>query len=129
VLARFEHAPPRLTFVSAGHPPGLLVQKEGVRHLSAGGPPLGLLPGARYESEQAALQPHDLGLFVTDGITEALEGVPLTLEAALRGLPAAGTVARLADALMELAARSPGPPGVEGWQDDRTVLAFRVAAP
>jgi len=129
VLARFEHTPPRLTFVSAGHPPGVLVQRDGVRQLSAGGPPLGLLPGSRYESEQAALQPEDLGVFVTDGITEALEGVPLTLEDALHGLSVrAAPVARLADALMDLAARSPGPPGVEGWQDDRTVFAFRVAA-
>jgi len=93
---------------------------------SAGGPPLGLLPGARYESETAALGPSDVGVFVSDGITEALEGVPLKLADALRGMAVDGSLPRLADALLELAARSPGPVGVEGWQDDRTVFAFRV---
>jgi serine phosphatase RsbU (regulator of sigma subunit) len=126
ILARFERAPLRLTFVSAGHPPGLLLHEGGVRELSAGGPPLGLLPGARYEAETAGLFPRDLGLFVTDGITEALEGVPLKLAEALRTLPAEGPLPELADALLELAARSPGPVGVEGWQDDRTVFMFRV---
>jgi sigma-B regulation protein RsbU (phosphoserine phosphatase) len=126
VLARFDPAPPRLTFVSAGHPAGLLFHEGGVRELSAGGPPLGLLPGARYESETAGLGPRDLGVFVTDGITEALEGVPLKLADALRTMALEGPLPRLADALLELAARSPGPVGVEGWQDDRTVVAFRV---
>ena len=126
VLARFDPSPPLLTFVSAGHPPGLLIHEGGVRELSAGGPPLGLLPGARYESETAALGPSDVGVFVSDGITEALEGVPLKLADALRGLAVDGSLPRLADALLDLAARSPGPVGVEGWQDDRTVFAFRV---
>lgn len=126
VLARFDRAPCRLTFVSAGHPAGLLVHDGGIRELSGGGPPLGLLPGARYEAETAALGPGDVGVFVTDGITEALEGVPLKLADALRTLALDGPPSRLADALLDLAARSPGPVGVEGWQDDRTVVAFRV---
>lgn len=127
ILARFDHTPPRLAFVSAGHPAGLLVCEGAVRELTAGGPPLGLLPGARYESEEAALTAGEVGFFVTDGITEALEGVPLKLADALRSMALDGPVSRLTDQLLDLAARSPGPLGVEGWQDDRTVFAFRVA--
>jgi hypothetical protein len=38
------------------------------------------------------------------------------------------TPERVCDALMDLARAGAGPPGVSGWQDDRTVLAFVIDA-
>jgi hypothetical protein len=129
ILARFRPAPPRLSFVSAGHPAGVLVADGRDRELSAGGPPLGLLPATPYEAAHVELKPGERGAFVTDGITEALEGLATDLPRTLRGLPAGDGPERLVEDLFALAATSPGPPGVAGWQDDRTVFAFRVAGP
>jgi sigma-B regulation protein RsbU (phosphoserine phosphatase) len=61
-----------LTYVNAGHPPGLLVDGGGgVRWLSGGGTPVGLVPGAPYESHDLRLAPDDLLVLYTDGIWEA----------------------------------------------------------
>jgi serine phosphatase RsbU (regulator of sigma subunit) len=61
-----------LTYVNAGHLPGLLVDGGGgVRWLSGGGTPVGLVPEAPYESHVLALAPDDLLVLYTDGIWEA----------------------------------------------------------
>jgi serine phosphatase RsbU (regulator of sigma subunit) len=61
-----------LTYVNAGHLPGLLVDGAGeVRWLSGGGTPVGLVPEAPYESHTLALAPDDLLVLYTDGIWEA----------------------------------------------------------
>lgn len=132
IVARVESDPPRLTYVNAGHPAGLLLRGDSTRQLGVGGPPLGLLEDAVYEKESIALRPGDLGVFVSDGISEALEGMPLTVMEALR-LSGAREAARRAPAdvcefLLRAAARGGGPPGVEGWEDDQTTLVFRVEA-
>jgi hypothetical protein len=127
IVARFEAGPPRITWANAGHPAGALAQGGGFSLVESGGPPLGVLPGARYASGSALVAKGSLGAFVTDGITEALEGVPLSLVEALgspEGRSAARSPASTCDYLVRLAGESPGPPGVQGWEDDRTVLAF-----
>jgi hypothetical protein len=129
IIARFDRAPRRVTFVNAGHPPGLVMRGSGVLRMEAGGPPLGLLPGAGYECASIDLAPGDAGVLVTDGVTEALEGLSLQLTQALDNghrAPSA-TPKEDCDRLLQLAARSPGPPGSEGWSDDRTAFAFRVS--
>jgi phosphoserine phosphatase RsbU/P len=129
ILARFDHSPPRMTYVNAGHPAGLVLHRAGVLQLDSGGPPLGLLPGASYGCASIDLDPGDAGVLVTDGVTEALEGIPLPLGQALesgRRRPAA-TPKEDCDYLLGLAASSPGPAGAEAWSDDRTALAFRVS--
>jgi hypothetical protein len=129
ILARFDDEPRRMTYVNAGHPAGLVLRRTGMRKLDSGGPPLGLLPGASYESGSLDLAPGDVGVLVTDGITEGLEGMSLLLSHALEGgrrSPSA-TPEEDCDYLLGLAASSSGPPGSEAWSDDRTVLAFRVA--
>jgi serine phosphatase RsbU (regulator of sigma subunit) len=72
----------------------------------------------------------DLGVIVTDGITEAIEqdGVSAVdrLSATVSGLSLPWSPKRVCDALMALADRSAGPSGVSNWQDDKTVLAFLV---
>jgi hypothetical protein len=127
IVARFEPRPPRIAWANAGHPAGLLRRDGRWVAVESGGPPLGLLPGARYEGGTAVLGPGSYGVFVTDGITEALEGVPLSLVDALsapEAPAAAATPSRTCDYLVRLSGEAPGPPGVDGWQDDRTVFAF-----
>jgi serine phosphatase RsbU (regulator of sigma subunit) len=131
ILARFDRPPARMTFVNAGHPPGFLVRDGEPIALAATGLPLGMWPDTRYEAPSVDLYPGDLGVFVTDGITEALEGAPLSLHDVLREAARAGLKepSDLCAHLQRLAAMAPGPPGVDGWEDDRTSLSFRVLHP
>ena len=95
--------------------------------LSAGGPPLGLLPGPVYVSASLDLSPGDLGVLVTDGVTEALEGASLPLSEAIRKGHVSGTTAEAAcEYLLRIAGEAPGPPGAGAWYDDRTAVTFRV---
>jgi serine phosphatase RsbU (regulator of sigma subunit) len=128
ILARLDRFPRRITYVNAGHPPGLILREAGTLTLDAGGPPLGLLPKAKYARVSFDLAPGDLGVLVTDGVTEALEGIPLPLGQALGNghLPQSSTLQEDCDHLLRIAASAPGPPGAGAWSDDRTVLAFRV---
>ncbi len=129
ILGRFDHNPPRMTYVNAGHPAGLVLRRAGMLQLDTGGPPLGLLSDAGYDSASIDLTPGDAGVMVTDGVTEALEGIPLPLRQALESgrRPSASTPEEDCDYLLGLAAGSPGPPGAEAWSDDRTAFAFRVS--
>jgi sigma-B regulation protein RsbU (phosphoserine phosphatase) len=129
IVARFDQSPRRMTYVNAGHPAGLVLRPMDTLQMDAGGPPLGLLPGASYECASLHLAPGDVGVFVTDGVTEALEGASLFLRQALENRERAplATPKDDCDYLLRLAASSPGPRGTEGWSDDRTVLAFRVS--
>lgn len=62
----------RLTYCNAGHNPPLLVSKNGVTHLDKGGLILGLFEHAVFEEETVPLQPGDLLVTFSDGVTEAL---------------------------------------------------------
>ena len=128
ILARFERAPARVTFVNAGHPAGFLIRDAEPIALESTGMPLGLWPDAKYEALSVALYPGDLGVFVTDGVTEALEGGTLSLRDALRQFARSGVEepADLCAYLMRIASEGSGPPGAGDWNDDRTSLAFRV---
>jgi serine phosphatase RsbU (regulator of sigma subunit) len=127
ILARIDPASRTLVYVNAGHPEGLLVGAGGRRRLSRGGPPAGLFPDTTYEAEVVPVEFGDLGVIVSDGITEAIEedGVVAVdvLNRAILGLGKPRTPERVCDALMEMAQLKPGGPGTNG-QDDKTVLAF-----
>jgi sigma-B regulation protein RsbU (phosphoserine phosphatase) len=61
-----------LRFVSAGHPPAVLVSHEGqASRLPCEGFPVGLVEEAEYEEREQALEPGDRLYVYTDGITEA----------------------------------------------------------
>ncbi len=60
----------RLTYTNAGHLAPLVVGPEGVRRLDCGGTVLGFFPQARYEQASLILNPGDLLVAYTDGITE-----------------------------------------------------------
>ncbi len=128
ILARIDRATRTLLYVNAGHPEGLMVGAGGHRLLSRGGPPAGLFPDTTYESEVVPVEAGDLGVIVSDGITEAIEeeGIAAVdvLRRTIRGLGGPPAPERVCDALMAMARRDPGPRGVTNGQDDRTVLAF-----
>ncbi|HSU82569.1 MAG TPA: SpoIIE family protein phosphatase [Thermoanaerobaculia bacterium] len=61
-----------LHYMNAGHNPGILLRLDGgAEELAPGGVPLGLLPGARFQSRAVTLEPGDLVCLYSDGITEA----------------------------------------------------------
>jgi hypothetical protein len=74
--ARFEPRDRSCRYVNAGHLPPLVVPRDPasgltVRRLDVGGPVVGLLPGAPYASATIALQPGDVMVVYSDGLTEA----------------------------------------------------------
>src|SRR3954453_14986726 len=62
----------RLDYTSAGHPPALLLRRNGqLELLSDGGPVLGVVPGAVFERGSVTLRGGDLLLACSDGILES----------------------------------------------------------
>jgi phosphoserine phosphatase RsbU/P len=62
----------QVTLVQAGHPHPVVVRAAGgVERIGAGGPPVGLLDGMRYERTTLQLAPGDRLLLMSDGLTEA----------------------------------------------------------
>jgi phosphoserine phosphatase RsbU/P len=70
--AEYEPATGKMTYVSAGHMPPLLVRRHGAcERLSEGGIALGMFEDSTYSTGQVLLQPDDLLAVYSDGITEA----------------------------------------------------------
>jgi sigma-B regulation protein RsbU (phosphoserine phosphatase) len=61
----------RLTYTNAGHNPPLVLGTSGLRRLSTGGTIVGVFPDAKYEQETVTLDPGDLVIVFSDGVTEA----------------------------------------------------------
>ena len=61
----------RLSYCNAGQEPPLLLRANEIRWLESGGPVLGLLPAATYEFDIVPLDPGDLVVVCSDGVTEA----------------------------------------------------------
>lgn len=62
----------RLAYSNAGQEPPIVVRASGtIEELDTGGPVLGLLPVATYDTGTVALAPGDLVLIYSDGVTEA----------------------------------------------------------
>jgi phosphoserine phosphatase RsbU/P len=62
-----------LSFLNAGHNPPLIVHSAGtVEQLASGGLPLGIKPDAEYREGRTQLQPGDVLVVYSDGVTEAL---------------------------------------------------------
>jgi serine phosphatase RsbU (regulator of sigma subunit) len=89
-FARLRPEAGELVCCSAGHCPALLLRDGTVRKLNAGGVPVGLTHAAEYEEETVELEPGDVLLVYTDGVTEAADAAgeqfgAERLEAVLRG--------------------------------------------
>jgi sigma-B regulation protein RsbU (phosphoserine phosphatase) len=61
----------RLHYVNAGHPPPVVIGPSGAAPLCEGGTVMGVLPGARFERGSRRLEPGEVLLAYTDGVTEA----------------------------------------------------------
>jgi serine phosphatase RsbU (regulator of sigma subunit) len=68
----FDPAARRLSYSNAGHNPPLVVRADGrIEELEAGGLLLGVFPFAEYDEGTVDLEPGDLCVLFTDGVTEA----------------------------------------------------------
>jgi sigma-B regulation protein RsbU (phosphoserine phosphatase) len=61
-----------LTYCNAGHNAPLLVSATAIRRLEVGGVVLGLFDSASFEEETLKLEPGDLIVLFSDGVTEAM---------------------------------------------------------
>lgn len=125
--AELDPAARRLEYATAGHVPPYLVRADGrCERLTAGGPVLGLLEDAAFETGTVRLAAGDLVAAVTDGVTEALSpeeaefGDRRTIEA-LGGAAPLGAE-RTMRALVDAVEAWTGP---AGCSDDLTVLVLR----
>jgi sigma-B regulation protein RsbU (phosphoserine phosphatase) len=71
-VARLDTLSGKLDYCSAGHPPALLLRRDGILELlSDGGPVLGAVPSALFERGSVQLDVGDLLLTCSDGILES----------------------------------------------------------
>lgn len=111
---------------NAGQEPPLVIGATGVRWLETGGPVLGLLDGVGYEFETLRLEPGDVVVVCSDGVTEARDvngeefGRDRMLEALVscHGQKAEAVLELLLNAVSRFSAGAP-------QADDITVLALR----
>jgi sigma-B regulation protein RsbU (phosphoserine phosphatase) len=131
--AQYDPASRRLTYVNAGHNPPMLFRPHAddweVLRLTVGGMVVGLLEGCPYRQESTSLEPGDLLVAFTDGITEAMnaadeewgeERLIVTVKS-LAGFPAAQILSRIMDAADAFAHGA-------GQHDDMTLVVLRVEA-
>ena len=125
IVAAFDLHAHTIVYSNAGHTPAILVGQSGTRHLVRGGPPAGLLVDAKYDQEVLSVHAGDTCLFVSDGVTEALDGV--SLETLLRTSSGDGaSAADVCDSVIAKALAGRGPAGDPDWDDDRTVVVGMV---
>lgn len=61
-----------LTYSNGGHNPPFVIGKSGVRRLETGGPVIGLLEFAPFTQESLQLDPGDVVVIFSDGVSEAM---------------------------------------------------------
>ncbi len=63
----------KMTYVNGGHEPVLIVNRSGVStRLKTTGPVVGMMPESEYAVKQVVIEPGDILIGYTDGVTEAL---------------------------------------------------------
>jgi sigma-B regulation protein RsbU (phosphoserine phosphatase) len=131
VLAEYEPATRRLSYVNAGHNAPILRRANGdMEKLDIGGVPLGILPTAEYGTSTKDLQPGDALIFFTDGVVEAFDenGAEFGNErwlTAIRALPEVTAQ----ESLQFLMTRVDAFVGVTRQSDDVTCMIFRAKRP
>jgi serine phosphatase RsbU (regulator of sigma subunit) len=120
----FDWASGTLRFASAGHPPAWVWHDGEVRPLRSTGPLLTLDPHGSYSSREVPLQPGDVLLLYTDGLSEARSGEQLfgeeRIAAMLRRDPGED-LTTMAKSLLEAARDFASSP----LADDVAILAIR----
>jgi phosphoserine phosphatase RsbU/P len=129
--AQYQPGQRRLTYVNAGHNPPILLRRQGggcrIIRLTAGGAVVGLLESFPYQQETLILQPGDVLVAFTDGISEAMNpaeeefGEERLLEVLKEcaDLPAASALSAIMQAADSFAA------GAKQY-DDMTLVVLRV---
>ena len=129
--AQYDPSSRRLTYVNAGHNPPMLFRRTGgagmPSRLEATGTVVGLLADPAFHQASLTLQPGDVFLAYTDGVSEAMnsadeewgEGGMIATMGSADGLCAAETVERIIGAADSFAA------GAE-QHDDMTLVVLRV---
>ena len=128
--SEFDPTTLQLSYVNAGHNPHVILRSSGAGpglfRLTAGGPPVGLLPNAQYEGDVFTLQPGDRMVLFTDDISESMnqadeEWGEENLIAMAQGVcsPAEEIVNRVMSAAQAFAEDAP-------QHDDMTVMALQV---
>jgi serine phosphatase RsbU (regulator of sigma subunit) len=119
-----------LVYCNAGHNPPLVVTDSGVRSLTGSGMPIGLFGGAPYSDERTTLDPGDMLVVFSDGVTEALNpageefGEARLIQEATpsRSAPLADVLQRVVSAVQAFASGA-------SQSDDVTVLVLRYTGP
>ena len=71
-LPVIDPATGEMEFTNAGHNPPVIARRSGqVELLNAGGPVLGILPNINYSGGRTRLEPGDLLVMYSDGVSEA----------------------------------------------------------
>ncbi|RMH47712.1 MAG: fused response regulator/phosphatase [Alphaproteobacteria bacterium] len=128
VLAVADLQTGEVTLCQAGHPPPLVQRADGsVQAVGDGGMPVGLVPGAFFESFGLVLHPGDRLLLYTDGATEAVDrsGAELGEDGLARMLEGARALRGL-DLLSHLEAGVLGFAGSDTLADDLSLLVLEV---
>jgi len=129
--AVYEPLTGRMTYVSAGHMPPLLLRADGAcERLTEGGIALGMFEQSTYTTGEVQLQPGDLLAVYSDGITEAENhaGRPfdeIGLETALKA-SSRDTLSGVGAAVVRAVERHTDE---KRFADDLTILLLRRTAP
>jgi anti-sigma regulatory factor (Ser/Thr protein kinase) len=124
VYALLEPALDRGTYVNAGHPPPIVVSRDGATVIAArASTPIGVSPSADFEERELALAPGDALCLYSDGLVEDRRADRSARDGAL--LEAFGTPAG-AEVLCERALAALRPAGA--GDDDVALLVLRTSA-
>ncbi|WP_446745489.1 SpoIIE family protein phosphatase [Silvibacterium acidisoli] len=131
-FAAYDPKTRQLDCVNAGHNPPIILRRradggQDAIRLEAGGPVVGLLPVAPYTEESIVLEPGDVLLLYTDGISEAMThedeewGEDRLIEAAsrVRERPATEILVSIFEAADRFTAGAP-------QHDDMTLLVLKL---
>ncbi|NIM01762.1 MAG: SpoIIE family protein phosphatase [Acidobacteria bacterium] len=72
--AELQYDSGSLRYVNAGHNPALVIRRNGVDRLGASSVPLGMMEGSDYDEVATHLEPGEMLLIYSDGVTEAENG-------------------------------------------------------
>jgi sigma-B regulation protein RsbU (phosphoserine phosphatase) len=129
--AEYDPQTARVVYVNAGHNPPIVLRRAGaeweVSRLESGGPVIGLLPDCQYQQSHFDLQPGDLIVMFTDGISESMNGADeewgedrlIACAKTCCNLSARETLDRM---MAEATAFAAGAP----QHDDMTLAVFRI---
>ena len=128
ILGAYEPARRWLGVVNAGQVPPVLIRGGQVVRFETGGCPAGLLPDSQYVSNSVTVEPGDVLVCVSDGISESMNPedeqwgedavIAIAIDAAARTDAAAAVVERLVEGAHAFAAGAP-------QHDDMTAMVLR----